>query len=127
MVFRLPPVLKHFAAASALALVLGAVALPATAQVTAFKQAVAENVADHEGLNDFYRARIFEPVWTGEGELDRQRRAFLLDAMRRAPAHGIPASRHNADALYARCATPARPAIGGRRDCAVQGLSQACP
>lgn len=127
MVFRLPPVLKHFAAASALALVLGAVALPATAQVTAFKQAVAENVADHEGLNDFYRARIFEPVWTGEGNSTA---SAAPSCSMRCDAHRPMAFPHPVTMpmrFMPSCATPARPAIGGRRDCAVQGLSQACP
>ena len=97
---RLPRPLLRATAAALFAAALGFGAAPAMAQVTAFKQAVAEAVATHDGLNDFYRARMFEPVWTGEGTLDRQRRAFLLDAMRRVPAHGIPASRHDADALF---------------------------
>ncbi|SIS71447.1 Murein L,D-transpeptidase YcbB/YkuD [Roseivivax lentus] len=100
MSVRLPRALKPLAMAGALALGVAVAPAPATAQVTAFKQAVAETVADHDGLSDFYRTRLFEPVWTGPGELDRQRRAFLLDAMRRAPSHGIPAARHDADALY---------------------------
>ncbi len=118
--FRLTSsVLRTTAAASALALCLGLLPAPGAAQVTAYKQAVAENVADHDGLNDFYRARMFEPVWTGEGELDRQRRAFLLDAMRRAPAHGIPAARHDADALFAQLRDARTPRDRGEAEIAM--------
>ncbi|MCE0504192.1 MULTISPECIES: L,D-transpeptidase family protein [unclassified Roseivivax] len=88
------------AAAALVSLGLTALPAPALAQVTAFKQAVAETVAEHDGLNDFYRARLFEPVWTGGEALHRDRRAMLIDAMRRVEAHGIPAARHDADRLY---------------------------
>ncbi|MHA6325674.1 L,D-transpeptidase family protein [Roseivivax sp. CAU 1753] len=115
----LPSLLKSCAAATALALVMGTASTPATAQVTAFKQAVAENVAEHPGLNDFYRARMFEPVWTGAGDVDRQRRAFLLDAMRRVVGHGIPAGRHDADALLARLRAADTPRERGEAEIAM--------
>lgn len=71
----------------------------ATAQVTAFKQAVAEAAARDEDIAAFYRANDYAPVWTGEGEADRARRAELMKAITSAAAHGLPARRYDADGL----------------------------
>jgi len=87
----------------ALALALGALLVvppqTATAQVTAFKQAVAETGSRDDDIAKFYRAQNFEGVWTGDSELHRARRAALLDALRRAGDHGLPVARYDADAL----------------------------
>lgn len=87
----------------ALALMLGAFFLStperAAAQVTAFKQAVAETGARDADIAKFYRAQDFVGVWTGPGEIQLARRAALLDALRRAGDHGLPVSRYDADAL----------------------------
>lgn len=87
------------------ALVLGAlfVAPPqqAVAQVTAFKQAVAETGSRDDDIAKFYRAQNFEGVWTGEGEIYTARRAALLDALRHAGDHGLPVARYDVDALEA--------------------------
>ena len=72
------------------------------AQVTAFKQAVAETGARDDDIAKFYRAQNFEGVWTGETELHAARRAALLDALRRAGDHGLPVARYDADALERR-------------------------
>ncbi len=81
----------------ALALVVTGLPGPATAQVTAFKQAVAEAAARDEVLAEFYRTRQFEPIWTGNR--DRARRAALMAAFEEAGAHGLPAATYDAEAL----------------------------
>ncbi|MGR3436428.1 MAG: L,D-transpeptidase family protein [Shimia sp.] len=70
----------------------------------AFKQAIAEAAAQDEGVQAFYVARGFAPIWTGAGEADRVRRAALLAAMEEAPHHGIPAARYDRGAIEARLA-----------------------
>ncbi|ETW14155.1 peptidoglycan binding protein [Roseivivax marinus] len=87
-------------AGAALALTLG-FAAPATAQVTAFKRAVAETVGEDEAVAAFYRNRGFEPVWTGPEDIQRLRREALLEAVTMASAHGLPAGRYDANALMA--------------------------
>lgn len=87
----------------ALALALGALLIVppqhARAQVTAFKQAVAETGSRDDDIAKFYRAQNFEGVWTGASELHQTRRAALLDALRRAGDHGLPVARYDADDL----------------------------
>jgi len=73
-------------------------------KVTAFKQAVAENVADNDSMAAFYRARDFAPIWTGADESDRARRLALVDAFSLADDHGLPAGRYDADRLMQRMA-----------------------
>ncbi len=105
MLSRLPSFKPSFAPAKsvALALALGAfLAVPpqqAGAQVTAFKQAVAETGSRDADIAKFYRAQNFEGVWTGSDEIHQARRAALLDALRRAGDHGLPVARYDADAL----------------------------
>ena len=105
MLSRLPSFKPSFAPAKsvALALALGTffVAAPQQvgAQVTAFKQAVAETGSRDEDIAKFYRAQNFEGVWTGSDEIHQARRAALLDALRRAGDHGLPVARYDADAL----------------------------
>lgn len=89
-------------------------ALPATAtedglslKVTAFKQTLAENVGDLEGVAAFYRARNFEPIWTGDGDADRARRLALIEAFSLADDHGLPPDRYRADDLLRRMAQTA--------------------
>ncbi|MBY6119596.1 L,D-transpeptidase family protein [Mameliella alba] len=95
------------AALAAGALWLGT-ALPALAEdgltlkVTAFKQAVAENVADDDSIAAFYRARDFAPIWTGAGEGDRARRLALMEAFSLADDHGLPAGRYDPERLLRR-------------------------
>ncbi len=72
----------------------------ASAQVTAFKQAVAEAAARDEDIAAFYQANGYESIWTGKGR-DRQRRAVLIDALRNADHHGLPAARYEVEALQA--------------------------
>ena len=70
-------------------------------QVTAYKQAVAEQIGDDAQMASFYRARGFEPIWTGASDADRARRMALLAAFNMADDHGLPQQRYNSDRLMA--------------------------
>ncbi len=85
--------------ALALGVALMASAPQALAQVTAFKQAVAETGSRDGDIAAFYRGQNFEGVWTGPEEIHAARRAALLDALRRAGDHGLPVARYDADVL----------------------------
>ncbi len=73
----------------------------ASAQVTAFKQAVAEAAARDEALAKFYKARDYQPIWTGKGNKDRKRRTAFFKALDQAPAHGLPMAQYDPGALKA--------------------------
>ncbi|MEX3315412.1 murein L,D-transpeptidase [Sulfitobacter sp. PS-8MA] len=72
---------------------------PVAAQVTAFKQAVAEAAAQDEDIASFYRENDYTALWTGAEETHRQRRAELLRAISTAEAHGLPLSRYDPDSV----------------------------
>ena len=93
--------LRVFLIALALAVPVTIVATvqPAQAQVTAFKQAVAEAAARDEDIATFYRENDYDPLWTGDGDIYRDRRAQLMNAIRRAPDHGLPLARYNPEGL----------------------------
>ncbi|MEW9921911.1 murein L,D-transpeptidase [Marimonas sp. MJW-29] len=74
---------------------------PAVAQVTAFKQAVAEAAARDADIAAFYRQTGFAPLWTGPGDADRARRAQLFQAIRAADNHGLPVARYDPEGLMA--------------------------
>lgn len=74
----------------------------ATAQDTAFRQAVAEASAKDRDLAEFYKANKFQGIWTGRSGNDRRRRQALFEAINRADDHGLPAARYDADGLLAR-------------------------
>lgn len=92
-----PPLL--LALALALALALGLAGGPAAAGSLAFRQALAEAVTGEPALAEFYGGRDHAPLWTGAG--DGERRAALLAAIDAAPAHGLPATRYDAEGLRA--------------------------
>lgn len=73
----------------------------AVTAVTGFRQGVAEAAARDEDLAAFYRARDFDGIWSGAGEAAIGRRNAFLAAMTEAPAHALPASRHDAGRLVA--------------------------
>ena len=75
---------------------------PAKAQITAFKQAVAEAAARDDDIAAFYRANGYTPIWTGADEDDRARRAELMRAIQSAAAHGLPVSRYDPNGLMAK-------------------------
>ncbi|MEQ6248054.1 L,D-transpeptidase family protein [Sulfitobacter sp. HNIBRBA3233] len=81
----------------------------ASAQVTAFKQAVAETGARDDAIAAFYRGQNFEAIWTGADDTHMARRAALLSALRSAGDHGLPVARYDVDALERRMATARTP------------------
>ncbi len=101
--FALPQNLKTTLKGASLAMAVSAFALlagnPALAQVTAFKQAVAEEAADDRDIAAFYRSVKFESVWTGMSEADKARRSALFTAMTTVGMHGLPEARHDTDRL----------------------------
>lgn len=60
---------------------------PVQAQVTAFKQAVAEAASRDKDIAAFYQASNYKPVWT---TANSSRRNALLNALADAPEHGLP-------------------------------------
>ncbi|MDO6585532.1 L,D-transpeptidase family protein [Salipiger sp. 1_MG-2023] len=72
-----------------------------TLSLTAYKQAVAESLSGDAEMAAFYRERGFDPLWTAPDEASATRRAALLEALASASAHGLPASRFNAQTLLA--------------------------
>ncbi|MEL7012366.1 MAG: L,D-transpeptidase family protein [Pseudomonadota bacterium] len=72
---------------------------PALAQVAAFKQAVAEEVAHDRDIAAFYRSVKFESIWTGSSDEDKARRSALFTAMSSVGMHGLPEARHDTDRL----------------------------
>ena len=83
-----------------LALVSGGFSTPARAEVTAFKQAVAEAASRDADIAGFYRDTKYQPIWTGSDADDLARRQALLKAIETAGAHGLPVARYDFDALY---------------------------
>jgi len=89
----------------AAACVLGlSLASPARAQVTAFKQSVAEAASADDAVAAFYRERDYQPLWTAEGEPARAQRAALLDVLSGASVHGLPEARYGVAQLKAQMA-----------------------
>ncbi|TNF23297.1 MAG: murein L,D-transpeptidase [Rhodobacteraceae bacterium] len=78
---------------------------PAFAQVTAFKQAVAESASSNRDIAAFYRENGFEPIWTGDSEVHRTRRAALLNAVASAGLYGLPTGRYDPADLRRRMAS----------------------
>ncbi|NUH64274.1 L,D-transpeptidase family protein [Sulfitobacter sp. S0837] len=72
---------------------------PVAAQVTAFKQAVAEAAAQDDDIATYYRENNYQALWTGAEDTHRLRRAELLRAISAADAHGLPVSRYNPDSI----------------------------
>jgi murein L,D-transpeptidase YcbB/YkuD len=73
----------------------------ASAQVTAFKQAVAEAAARDADIAAFYKANGYASLWTGNSGRERQRRVALFDALSKSGNHGLPTARYEAEALQA--------------------------
>ena len=74
-----------------------------TPRSQAVASAAALNNGPHAGtIAAFYRARAFAPMWTTGDAEGRARLAALLRTLERAPDHGLPAARFDADALVAR-------------------------
>jgi murein L,D-transpeptidase YcbB/YkuD len=79
--------------------VAGLSVLPAKAQVTAFSQSVAEAAFGDDSIAAFYRSVKYAPLWTGQSDIHKARRAALMDAFDQVELHGIPRSRYDVDGL----------------------------
>ncbi|MEP3677211.1 L,D-transpeptidase family protein [Sulfitobacter sp.] len=90
---------KAIACALALGVIFSSAPSPAQAQLTAFKQAVAETGSRDDVIAKFYRDHNFEGIWTGNSDLHAARRSALFDALSRAGDHGLPVSRYDVAAL----------------------------
>ena len=73
----------------------------ATAQVTAFKQAIAETASPDDALATFYRENGYQPIWVGDDEDDLKRRAAFLQVLEVAGEHGLPADRYRPEDVRA--------------------------
>lgn len=73
--------------------------VPAHAQMTAFKQAVASAASNDKHIAAFYQAREYEPLWTSANS--NSRRSALIAALRSAPEHGLSAKRYDVEGLLA--------------------------
>jgi murein L,D-transpeptidase YcbB/YkuD len=71
----------------------------AAAQVTAFKQAVAEAAASDRDIAAFYQANGYQPIWTGNSNRDKQRRQQFLRAVSQAGDHGLPEGRYSPEII----------------------------
>lgn len=65
-------------------------AMPAMAEVTAFKQAVAEAASDSSSVSSFYRTNGYQAIWTGADQESKLRRKALFRALEEASVHGLP-------------------------------------
>ncbi|KPU84051.1 peptidoglycan-binding protein [Marinosulfonomonas sp. PRT-SC04] len=84
--------------------VIFAVSLPGAsvqAQVTAYKQAVAQAAASDKALAEFYQARKYKSIWTGRAGKDGQRRKAFLSALSKAGIHGLPINRYDPKVIKA--------------------------
>ena len=87
---------------AAFAVLLMGLPQSAKAQVTAFKQAVAEAAARDADIAAFYKANGYSSLWTGRTGRERQRRSALFQALSQAGNHGLPAARYDAAGLQAK-------------------------
>lgn len=85
-----------------LALTFEAGPASAQAQVTPFMQAVAQAASRDKDIAAFYKANGYKSIWTGRSGRERSRRQALLNALKNADTHGLPASAYDAASLKAR-------------------------
>lgn len=84
-------------------------AAPASAQVTAFKQAVSEAAASDRDIADFYKSNGYDAIWTDAEANDKQRLRLLMSALERAGNHGLPIGRYDPVGLKAKLAAAKSP------------------
>lgn len=96
-------ILRYVFATLALVLVFTLTARPDAAHAdgpsAAFRQALAEAVANDQDLAAYYRDAGYRPLWTGVGDADRARRQALVQALSQATLHGLPETRYDLDGL----------------------------
>jgi len=105
---------QRLAGILALVLALGFSGAPAAAQVTAFKQAVAEAAARDADIAAFYKAIGYKSIWTGKSGKDAQRRRAFLAALGKAGDHGLPVKRYDPKAIKAMLKAAKSPRDRGR-------------
>ncbi|MFL4471139.1 murein L,D-transpeptidase [Tateyamaria armeniaca] len=91
-----------FVLSLALGMIFAGLPQSAQAQVTAFKQAVAEAAARDADIAAFYKANGYKSLWTGRSGRERQRRNALFSALSKAGNHGLPTARYDAGGLQAK-------------------------
>jgi len=101
-ILRHTPLFSIVLSALLAALLSFAAPRPASAQVTALKQAIAEAAARDKDIAAFYKANGYKPIWVGRSGRDRQRRAQLLRFLSQAGNHGLPVSRYDPQGLEAK-------------------------
>jgi len=94
--------LHKFIAAIAVIFTLLMAGVPAQAQVTAYKQAVAEAASNDKALAEFYKGRNYKAIWTGTFGKSSQRRKAFLQALSNATAHGLPIKRYDPAVIKAK-------------------------
>lgn len=99
LILRIPPYVQRFGQICAVAVALSFGTGDAQAQVTAYKQAIAESSYGNESVAAFYRDNGYQPIWTGSDAQSRARRAALLDALRGVEVHGLPQKRYDIQGL----------------------------
>jgi murein L,D-transpeptidase YcbB/YkuD len=109
-------------AAALLALSLLTTVAPASAEISPFMQAVAEEASADEAIAAFYRESGFAPLWTDGSALQRARLSALLNAVSGAAAHGLPADRHAPGRIEAILAGIATERDRGRADVEITRL-----
>ena len=92
-------------------LILSISAPVASAQGTAFRQAVADAASRDEELAAFYREREFQGIWSSSKH--SARRNALMSAFADASQHGLPAGRYDANALMNRLRAATTPTEQG--------------
>ncbi len=95
---------------------------PEAAGPTAYVLSIAEAASTDPALAEFYRARGYRPLWTGDGAADAQRRAAILAAVADAPLHGLPAARYDPAALRAMLEGAGTPHLRARAEVSLSAL-----
>ncbi len=93
-----------------------------SAQVTAFKQAVAESAANDKALSQFYKNVDYQAIWTSKSGKDRARRQALLKAIQDSGNHGLPTASYNLDQLMAELKNVKDPRTQGQLEVALSRL-----
>jgi murein L,D-transpeptidase YcbB/YkuD len=110
-----------FVAALTAAMLLAA-PVSSEAQVTVFKQSVAEAAAADADIAAFYRDADYAPLWIGKGEIHTARLEALTRAVSEASVHGLPADRYTPERIEAILAGVQTERDRGRADVELSAL-----
>lgn len=95
---------------------------PASAEITLFKQSIAETAVNDPAVGAFYRASGYQPIWTGQDAQAQARRSALLMALAEADRHGLPAHRYDLTAVKAKLANVRGDRALGQIEAELSGL-----